>query len=486
MLISNERTNSAQKSRYCEKFILTDSTSEADMLDRLLQLKPLAATEIILPVTTEGFQFASRNQSLLSERFHVPPLSAIESLVLASDKWRLFDFASRNDLPVLHSTQLTDSTVKAIESGELQMTFPALLKPKNREGGQGFHKLNTAGELRQLWKALKRDAEDEYIIQPFVDGKDASLALYCENGTIKSHALWKAEFYGKQRYTIPLCIQFTQNDRVLQLGKRLVELLNWQGVCDIDFFVDNRTGEIWLLEVNARFWGNVIACETCGINFPLLMCQAALSKQALNWPAQTNDTLYCYPKGIPRLLKEPSKYLAILKSPLRMTGINTVLRDPRPELYRLRRKIMRLFRARPGKTEFSSANQPTVLEHKRRMKASRNITLNHIVGITFLTLQLLLIVYARFTPERFFCWAPYDERAHYEIDIHIDGRQLSPKEITTRYHYPSLGWEPRSIHNVISMARQYEATYGAQDNASVIIHYEKNGRPQQTWTWPQP
>jgi len=108
------------------------------------------------------------------------------------------------------------------------------------------------------------------------------------------------------------------------------------------------------------------------------------------------------------------------------------------------------------------------------------------VGILFLGLQVVSIGYARFVPERFFCWAPYDIHTHYTVEVEIDGRKLTEREVQLRYRYRSVGWEPRSIHNVFSMISQYESTYGSADDARVTVDYAINGRPRERWTWPAP
>jgi hypothetical protein len=110
----------------------------------------------------------------------------------------------------------------------------------------------------------------------------------------------------------------------------------------------------------------------------------------------------------------------------------------------------------------------------------------HGVGIAFLGLQLLAIIHARFVPERFFCWGPYDEHSRYWIDVTIDGKPLPAEEISERYRYESSGWEVRRMRNVISIVRQYETSYGHADNALVTVSHEVNGRPLETWIWPEP
>ncbi len=103
------------------------------------------------------------------------------------------------------------------------------------------------------------------------------------------------------------------------------------------------------------------------------------------------------------------------------------------------------------------------------------------IGVLFLLLQLMLVVYARFIPERFFCWAPYDEHSYYEISIEIDNQVLSKNEIQNRYGVYAQGWEPRSIHNILSIINQYESSYGKNDQAIVEVIYSINGHKKKLW-----
>lgn len=102
-------------------------------------------------------------------------------------------------------------------------------------------------------------------------------------------------------------------------------------------------------------------------------------------------------------------------------------------------------------------------------------------GTTFLLLQVISIIYALFIPERFFCWAPYDEHTYIQVSVEIDGEQLTKREVKDRYRYKAEGWEPRSINNVFDIITQYETTYGINDNANVLVKYETNGNKQRTW-----
>lgn len=98
--------------------------------------------------------------------------------------------------------------------------------------------------------------------------------------------------------------------------------------------------------------------------------------------------------------------------------------------------------------------------------------------------QAAAIVYARFVPTRYLCWAPYDQMSFYRIETLRDGRSLTAAEIESRYRLPAAGRENRSIHHVLNSVARYEATYGRRDPVTTRIVYRVNGGPEETWTAP--
>ena len=105
------------------------------------------------------------------------------------------------------------------------------------------------------------------------------------------------------------------------------------------------------------------------------------------------------------------------------------------------------------------------------------------ISALFLALQIGGILYARTTPSRHFCWAPYDAITLYELHVTVGGRQLSPEETLQRYRLLSFR-DNRSIQHVIDIVRQYERTYGRAEGAAVQLRYQTNGRAWQEWHWP--
>jgi hypothetical protein len=94
------------------------------------------------------------------------------------------------------------------------------------------------------------------------------------------------------------------------------------------------------------------------------------------------------------------------------------------------------------------------------------------------------MVLAAFIPEKFFCWAPYDEHTLLQTSVLLNGIELNPDQIGQRYRYRMNGWEPRDIDNVFNIVEQYETTYGKNDSTIILIKYSTNGHPERLWRYP--
>jgi hypothetical protein len=110
------------------------------------------------------------------------------------------------------------------------------------------------------------------------------------------------------------------------------------------------------------------------------------------------------------------------------------------------------------------------------------------IGVAFLLLQLGSVICARFTPRRYFCWAPNDYVVEYQLHVKVHGRALSPDEVRTRYQIgPEYFREVEfPAEHLIDKFEQYETTYGLNDGAEVRLTWKYNGHPElRTWQWPR-
>lgn len=101
----------------------------------------------------------------------------------------------------------------------------------------------------------------------------------------------------------------------------------------------------------------------------------------------------------------------------------------------------------------------------------------------FLAAQLGGIAVARFTPHRYFAWAPHDVQTEYFLEVALEGEPLSADEIYERYLLRGHGWEVHAASHLPDIISRYERA--ADDNVRVVLRYRVNGGPLQHWRWPR-
>ena len=106
------------------------------------------------------------------------------------------------------------------------------------------------------------------------------------------------------------------------------------------------------------------------------------------------------------------------------------------------------------------------------------------VGVALLAIQVALVVFARFHPMRYYCWAPYDAQNEYRIAVTLRGCELSADAVAKRYRIRPEGVNPRSIYEVYNVVSFVERVYRPDDAAEVVITYRTNGGKEQTWRLP--
>jgi len=113
--------------------------------------------------------------------------------------------------------------------------------------------------------------------------------------------------------------------------------------------------------------------------------------------------------------------------------------------------------------------------------------LRTLIPLALFAFQLGAIVYARFVPTRYFCWAPYDTQTDYTATATVNGKKLTSAEFRQRYRRPQRGFDNRSPQHVFDMLEQVEKKRaGLGESATIVVKYRVNGKEAREWRWPHP
>jgi predicted ATP-grasp superfamily ATP-dependent carboligase len=276
----------ASSSKYCERHV-TYPSPERDQkaFDRfMLALTRRGEADVILPVTDVAMAAISANQDALRHHCALacPPFAAFEAV---TDKWSLIRRAEACGVPTPR-TRLVEgaSDLRKIEN---LANGPAVVKPvrsRVRTGGgwtaTAVHYVQSRREIRRLFEENESLQRCPSLVQERIVGSGVAIFVLFAHGRLL------AEFAHRRLREKPpsggasvLCESVAVDPRLREFAVRLLGPLGWHGVAMLEFKQDDRTGALYLIEVNGRFWGSLQLAIASGVDFPFMTYQLAIGER---------------------------------------------------------------------------------------------------------------------------------------------------------------------------------------------------------------
>ncbi len=270
----------AGTSRYCvtETRVSDPLANPSRFVDDVRRIAVSVDADVLLPVS---------EASLLAilparEQFDCAiPFASADSFDRICDKRQVLQIGRARGIAVPIQFEL-DAYPDDFDAQVLR--FPVVIKPSRSVSGSKVARIRNsvsyANNEAQLRQVLSRKPEAAYavLLQERVVGPGVGLSLLIWDGEVRA-AFAHLRIREKPpsggvsvlRESIPL-------DR--DLLSRSVQVLNdfgWQGVAMLEYKYDAATGIPYLMEINGRLWGSLQLAIDSGVDFPVLLVQAALN-----------------------------------------------------------------------------------------------------------------------------------------------------------------------------------------------------------------
>lgn len=155
--------------------------------------------------------------------------------------------------------EYTKNPDEQIEMAIEKLGFPIFVKPANAGSSVGITKATTREELKTgIEIALKEDKKA--VLEEFVDGWEVECAVLGNDEPIATdigQIVSAADFYdfdakynAPSQLHIPALIEKEKREEVSKAALRAYKALGCEGLSRCDFFVDKKTGDILLNEIN--------------------------------------------------------------------------------------------------------------------------------------------------------------------------------------------------------------------------------------------
>lgn len=195
--------------------------------------------EYVFAVIDEEVALLSQNKGLFKEHGITVCTGDIESVECCRDKHITFKRIKETVKEVYTPTVLLSEYTG-------QFDFPVFVKPREGRASIGCEKIESLDRLEQFKNQVN---PTDYIIQTYCKGDIYSIDLVRDHKG-SSTGVIRAELQ-KNKNGAATTVKIIQDEKLLNVGKRIAEAMGILGICNIELFKDGE--KIHLIEVNPRF-----------------------------------------------------------------------------------------------------------------------------------------------------------------------------------------------------------------------------------------
>jgi len=328
-VVANKTGNILKYSRYKKRFVHLPWSSHAEGQEECVQkLKQYCednAIDLIMPgdIAASAFLYKHKNVFVNQKIF---PVMADEVLDQIDNKWTFAERLTAEGLStpttmLINQPEIVDETNRGLI--EEKIGFPLVVKPLYCEASHGVEKIDSFEMLREHILGDKPYSSLPLIIQKYVDGYDIDLSFIADEGEILSKAV--------QKWTEEDVLEFCRHEEIEELGEKIVKLFQYSGAGHFDMRIDHKTGKLYVIECNPRFWFTITGAMWQGLNF----VEAAVN-YSTNREYKKDGAIgyYMLPgERIRMIMKKPWYYFSLSKN--QRKELWTLLLDPVPQFIKL-------------------------------------------------------------------------------------------------------------------------------------------------------
>lgn len=276
-----------------DKFYRVPAVKDPAYADVLLDICKKEKVDIFFPQMSAELPVLLENISRFDDEGIKVSITRNDSLYIANNKLRLFEFMRENNIPVSNFAVISslDDFDKAIrEVGYPEK--PVCVKLTESSGARGVRVIDDSKSRYHIfahekpdsfyisYEDMKKTLEDadefpELMVMEYLSGDEYDVDLIADNGRV---------LYMAGRRNPVMVMSITQesvlekNEEAYRIAEQIVEKLGLDGVIGIDYkFAED--GSCRLLEINPRIDATVSVFAAGGLNLPYLQVKHLLGEE---------------------------------------------------------------------------------------------------------------------------------------------------------------------------------------------------------------
>jgi carbamoyl-phosphate synthase large subunit len=174
---------------------------------------------------------------------------------------------------VLLPETITVQDVSAIRQATDKIGFPLFVKGVFYEAYLAHNYEEAVGSFYAL--AAKWGVP--VILQKYVSGEECNVCALAKDGDMIGGVVMKKLFLtdkGKAWAGVTI-----DSEEAKLTSKKILQFIKWNGGCELEFIIENKTGKMYLLEINPRFPAWVYLATASGQNLPDALLRICLGEE---------------------------------------------------------------------------------------------------------------------------------------------------------------------------------------------------------------
>ncbi len=187
------------------------------------------------------------------------------------DKSLLNQTLANSEIKLPQSINVTDAN--SLKSAVDKIGFPLLIKGIFYEAYLAYSMEEAIGyffHLTAKWGI-------PIIVQKFISGEEINVCALAKEGELVGAVIMKKLFLtdkGKAWAGVTI-----QNEEAIQTSKGILKNIHWNGGCELEYIVESKTRDLYLLEINPRFPAWVYLATASGQNLPEALVKICMKEK---------------------------------------------------------------------------------------------------------------------------------------------------------------------------------------------------------------
>jgi carbamoyl-phosphate synthase large subunit len=262
--------------QHADKTVTTPLIYSTEYIDFLLEYCAKEHIEVIIPLFDIDIPVLAQAKARFVANGVTVIVPSPEIARMCNDKLETVAFMERNGLAAPMTFMAIETAIQALQSGKL--CFPLVIKPRWGMGSIGLQFAENLTELHVMFAKVQRQIQQTYLkyesgsdlnqavlIQEQLGGQEYGLDIVNDLQGLHITTFVKQKLAMRSGET-DAAVTIADSELV-ELGRKLGTITGHPGNMDADVFRTN--GQLYVLELNARFGGGYPFSHLAGADLPL-------------------------------------------------------------------------------------------------------------------------------------------------------------------------------------------------------------------------